>query len=115
MSKKLRKLRKGFLAGGVLVLLVFGLAAPPAAAGCAMGVDSAPSGSLAAPDCCTDRSCPRMAPAAPRPEAILSAPATPGPSPLVAIATVSSPTISFPVPVRQRVARDDLPGPPLRI
>ena len=119
MSRILRnpRIRKRALPAALaLALLLVTIVAPPPAAGCGMAMDPALSGSVAAPDCCTDRSCPRMAVELPRPEGTIT-PASPLASPLSAVAVVAlSPTaIAPPVPFPSRIFRDRLLGPPLRI
>ena len=99
-----------------IAVLLFAVGLPPAVAGCGMALDPAPSGSLAAPDCCTDRSCPRMAVEPSRLEGVIT-PTTPMALPLSAVAVVafSPATIAPPVALPSRIFQVRLLGPPLRI
>jgi len=97
-------------------LLLFAIATPPPAAGCGMAMDPAPAGSVAAPDCCTDRSCSRMAVEPSHPEGIVTATAPPScPLSAVAIESLPATTIAPLEPSPSRIFRDRLLGPPLRI
>jgi hypothetical protein len=114
------KRRKDFtrlVPGAVVILVVLFQAALPArAADCGMSRGATAGSSLAAPDCCTDGSCPKMTLDAPKPDILLTAsslfvppapvPATPTVASLpVATATGVPPVPSTPPPLR----------PPLRI
>jgi hypothetical protein len=119
MSNKRRNERsrnRGYPAALALVLVVFGSAMPLPAAGCGMGMGRAPSASVAAPDCCTDRSCPSMAVAPSQTEGMISTP--PAFAPTLSVAGMGEfPAATFspllvPPP---RIFRDSLLGPPLRI
>jgi hypothetical protein len=116
MRRNPRTRKRTLPAALALALLLVAIASPPPATGCGMAMDPAPSGSVAAPDCCTDRSCPRMALDLPRPQATITT-ISPLVLPLSAVAVVglSPAAIAPPVPFPSRIFRDRLLGPPLRI
>jgi len=111
-----RTRRNALPAAVAIALLLLAISTPTPTAGCGMAMDRAPSGSVAAPDCCTDRSCPRMAVEPSRPEGMITA--TPHPwAPLSAVA-IASPSATATAPLASlpsRIFRDRLLGPPLRI
>jgi len=76
MSTFHRKPPKGIRSFGAalaLALVVFWAGTPPSAAGCSMSVDPTASGSVTAPNCCTDGSCPRLSVEIFHPEGVVSA------------------------------------------